>query len=206
MIDVSDVVCDPDFAEPFSVYRTTGGFDEGGWQKTPVGALLTVAIDAAHKGAGYSVNDALTIVQTGGSGATVRVLSVDEDGAVETVQIITAGSGYDPDAPSSTSVTPSGGTGAKIVFTVTPANPQVIPAYGTVTVLNEKELSVVPEGDRIKGAMAFYTTEPMYLTGSAEANISDQILWKGEMYKVVNIAPWGSFGFNRAVGVRMSGD
>lgn len=206
MIDMSSIVTSPIFAEAFSIYRTTGGFDEGGWVKTPVGALLTAEIDEDNKGSGYSADDVLTIVQTGGAGATAKVLTVDEAGAVQTVELITAGSGYDPDAPSSTSVTPSGGTGAKVVFTVTPANPQSIPAYGTVTVLNEKELSVVPEGDRIKGAMAFYTTEPMYLTGSAGANISDQILWKGEMYKVVNIAPWGSFGFNRAVGVRMSGD
>ena len=206
MIDLSSIVTSPIFAEPISIYRTTGGFDEGGWQKTPVGALLTAAVDAAHKGEDYSVNDVLTIVQTGGSGATATVLTVDEDGAVETVEIITAGSGYDPDAPSSTSVTPSGGTGATIVFTVTPANPEGISASGTVTVLNEKELSVVPEGDRIKGAMAFYTPTTLYLTSMEEANVSDQILWKGEMYKVVNIAPWGSFGFNRAVGVRMSGD
>jgi hypothetical protein len=205
VIDLSGIVTSPIFAEPFSIYRTTGGFDEGGWQKTPVGALLTATIDEEHKGVGYSVNDVLTIVQTGGSGATVKVLTVDS-GAVETMEIITAGSGYQPNASLSTSVTPSGGTGAKVGITVTPANPQGIPAYGTVTVLNDKELSIVPEGDRIKGAMAFYATTPMYLTGSEGANISDQILWKGEMYKIVNIAPWASFGFNRAVGVRMSGD
>lgn len=206
MIDMSSIVTSPIFAEAFSIYRTTGGFDEGGWVKTPVGALLTAEIDEDNKGSGYSADDVLTIIQTGATGATVKVLTVDEAGAVQTVELITAGSGYDPDDPSSTSVTPSGGTGAKVVFTVTPANPEVIAAYGTVTVLNEKELDVVPEGDRIKGAMAFYATTPMYLTGSEGANISDQILWKGEMYKIVNIAPWASFGFNRAVGVRMSGD
>jgi len=206
VIDVSSIVMSPIFAEAFSIYRTTGGFDEGGWVKTAVGALLTAEIDEGNKGSGYSADDVLTIVQTGAAGATVKVLTVDEDGAVESIEIITAGSGYDPDAPMSTSATPSGGTGAKIVFTVTPANPQVIATSGVVTVLNDKELDVVPEGDRIKGAMAFYTTTPMYLTSSAGANVSDQILWKGDLYKLVNISPWGSFGFNRSVGVRMDGD
>lgn len=206
MIDMSSIVTSPIFAEAFSIYRTTGGFDEGGWIKTPVGALLTVEIDEDNKGSGYSANDVLTIVQTGAAGATVKVLSVDEDGAVESIELITAGSGYDPDAPMSTSATPSGGTGAKVVFTVTPANPQVISAYGTVTVLNEKELDVVPEGDRIKGAMAFHTPTTLYLTSSTGNNVSDQILWKGDLYKLVNIAPWGSFGFNKGIGVRMDGD
>jgi len=206
VIDVSSIVMSPMLAEAFSIYRTTGGFDEGGWVKTPVGALLTAEIDEDNKGSGYSANDVLTIVQTGAAGATVKVLTVDEDGAVESIEIITAGSGYQANASLSTSATPSGGTGAKVGITVTPANPQVIATSGVVTVLNEKELDIVPEGDRIKGAMAFYSTTTMYLTSSAGANVSDQILWNGDLYKLVNISPWNSFGFNRGVGVRMDGD
>jgi hypothetical protein len=85
-------------------------------------------------------------------------------------------------------------------------NPQVISARGVVTVLNEKELDMVPEGDRVKGAMKFFTTTPLYLTSSAGANISDKVLWNGDYYRLVNIGQWGSFGFYTAVGVRTAGD
>lgn len=32
MIDVSDIINDPDFAQPFSILRSSGAFVSGGWQ------------------------------------------------------------------------------------------------------------------------------------------------------------------------------
>jgi hypothetical protein len=119
MIDVSDIVVDPDLAEAFTIYRTTGAFGEGGWIAN---------------------------------------------------------------------------------------EPTVVPAKGVVTVVNEKELEMIPEGDRVKGAMNFYTTTPINVTSQAGSNISDEIEWKGERYRVVSIAPWVSFGFYKATGVRMEGN
>jgi hypothetical protein len=119
MIDLSDIVVDPDLAEEFTIVRTTGSFQRGGW---------------------------------------------------------VAGA------------------------------PTQLAAYGVVSVVNERELSMVPEGDRVKGSLAFYATREVYLTGAAGGRISDKILFKGEYYRIVNVAPWGSFGYWKAIGVRMAGD
>ncbi len=118
MIDLSEVVADPDLAEPFTIFRTTGYFDRGGWTAGP---------------------------------------------------------------------------------------PVQIPARGVVTPASDRELDMVPEGDRIKGSMTFHTHEELHLTSVSEGSVSDKILWQGDYYRLVFIAPWTSFGFNKAVGVRMEG-
>jgi hypothetical protein len=48
VIDVSEVITDPDFAQPFSILRTTGSFGEGGWipnasTSIPTYGVITVA-------------------------------------------------------------------------------------------------------------------------------------------------------------------
>jgi hypothetical protein len=74
-------------------------------------ALKTVAITAA--GAGYAVNDILTIA--GGTGGTVRVLAVDGSGAITSIKIVNPGSGYSAAAGAAT----TGGTGAGCTITTT---------------------------------------------------------------------------------------
>jgi hypothetical protein len=83
--------------------------------------------------------------------------------------------------------------------------PQVIPAIGVVTVASDKDLSQVPEGDRVRGAMAFLCTQPIYLSSESGKNISDELLWSGELYRVASVAPWTSFGFCKAIAVRKEG-
>ena len=90
---------------------------------------------------------------------------------------------------------------------------------------------MLPEGDRITGAMMFHTQERIYETqlddgygqstfgdsspcssdsnaagyGVAQQRVSDQVSWRGQLYRIVTVAPWKDFGYWRAVGVRMSG-
>ena len=87
------------------------------------------------------------------------------------------------------------------------ANAQTsIPAKGVVTVARETELAMVPEGDRIAGAMAFYTPTPLYLTSEVSANISDVLVWRVQNWRVLAVSPWNSFGFNIAVAVKIGPD
>lgn len=80
-----------------------------------LGKITEVALGAA--GTGYTEGDILTIVQTGGSGGTVRVDTVDDPGTgvITGITLLTEGSGYT--ANSALPVT--GGTGEDATITIT---------------------------------------------------------------------------------------
>lgn len=71
-----------------------------------------------------------------------------------------------------------------------------------------REIQQVPEGDRVLGMMTFATTEPLHVTRRAdsEEGTSDKIEWHGELYRVISVLPFTDYGFNVAVGARLSGD
>jgi hypothetical protein len=78
---------------------------------------------------------------------------------------------------------------------------------GIVTVANVKDLEQVPEGDRVKGTMCFYSTFKLELTrNSPDQGTSDQIEWRGERYRLFQIMPQFDYGYNKAFGARMAGD
>ena len=81
--------------------------------------------------------------------------------------------------------------------------PQEIPAFGVITVATPKMLQMVPEGDRVGGEMAFITANEIYLTSEKRSGTSDQLVWHGEKYRVIHVAPWMDYGFFIAVAVRM---
>ena len=84
-----------------------------------VGGISACTVHTA--GTGYAVDDVLTVVQAGGSLATLKVTAITGGGAtgpVDTVEILTAGSGYTAATGLATTVAPSGGTGCKISITV----------------------------------------------------------------------------------------
>lgn len=82
-----------------------------------------------------------------------------------------------------------------------------IQMQGTVTVANSQDLVQVPEGDRVTGLMCFYSQQPIFTTRAADdpnkGGTSDEIVWKGERYRVSSVVPWGDFGYYKAFGVRM---
>ena len=78
------------------------------------GGIDTIEINAG--GSGYSEDDILTVVQTGGSSATFRVTGVNT-GAVTELTRLTVGDGYSEADGLATTVAPSGGTGCKVNVT-----------------------------------------------------------------------------------------
>lgn len=68
-------------------------------------------------GNGYHVNDTLTVVQSGGAGGTIKVLTIDDTGSVLTAALLTGGTGYATEGGLATTVSPSGGTGCQINIT-----------------------------------------------------------------------------------------
>lgn len=78
---------------------------------------------------------------------------------------------------------------------------------GVVTAMNPKDLTQVPEGDRVTGIMCFYSQQPIYTThagsGSPPDGTSDEIVWQGERYRISSVVPWNDYGYYKAFGVRM---
>ena len=87
--------------------------------------------------------------------------------------------------------------------------PQRIQTEGTVIAANVKDIQQMPEGDRIRGMMNFYTTAdvPMYVTNAATPqNVSDIIEWRGEKYRLYQTYPYVDYGYWKAIGARIAGD
>ncbi len=83
--------------------------------------------------------------------------------------------------------------------------PQRIPAFGVVCIADAEALAQVPEGDRVTGALQFLTGQPVYRTSADRGGTSDQIEWRGELYRVVSVEPWGHAGYWSAILARMEG-
>jgi len=89
------------------------------------------------------------------------------------------------------------------VFTTT-----AIPFWGIIQPATDQDLAQVPEGDRVTGMIGFISEAKMYRTyveGQTEG-IGDQIVWRGQNYKVVAIVIWKDFTFYKAIASRQAGD
>jgi len=86
-------------------------------------------------------------------------------------------------------------------------NPEIeVSMYGLIMVMSEKELAQFPEADLIKGAMIFCSTQEIFTTRTGTSQgTSDRIVWRGEEYKIFNVAPWVDYGYFRAAGERTKG-
>jgi hypothetical protein len=82
-----------------------------------------------------------------------------------------------------------------------------IKAFGVITVASVEQLRMVPEGDRVTGAMAFYSTQQLFKTHvDPTPGNSDILMWRGQKYRVSEVKPWADSGYWMAIGVRISGD
>jgi hypothetical protein len=86
-------------------------------------------------------------------------------------------------------------------------SPPYFEVSGAAWPSSAKEILQVPEADRVQGMHSFASTEPLYVThASGEAGTSDQIEWKGERYKLIQIMDYSDYNFYIAVGARLTGD
>ena len=83
-------------------------------------------------------------------------------------------------------------------------NPIVLQVAALVTVAQPKDLQLVPEGDRITGAMKFLTNVELHATNGE--SISDELEWRGARYKILTVTPDVDYGFYRSIGTRLDGD
>jgi hypothetical protein len=82
--------------------------------------------------------------------------------------------------------------------------------FGVVSVAQPDDLQMIPEGDRVVGARAFYSCRAMFVTRGADqpgdpTGTSDVLLFQGVQYRVCRVFNYRNRGYYKAIAVRMSG-
>lgn len=81
--------------------------------------------------------------------------------------------------------------------------------FGIVQPASTEDIEQLPQGDRVKGVMCFYSRKEIHLTRTGddetESGTSDEIEWHKKRYKVIQVMPYSDYGFVKAFGVRMEG-
>ena len=127
-------------------------------------ALYGTVFDAvlAAPGAGYHADDVLTLVQTGASGCTFSVDSVDGSGHITAITLLTGGTGYVAASGLATTVAPSGGSNATVSIT----------AHAGITLLTSAYNCLV-HGNRVRQG-SVNTYQPAYgidISGGSTGNV-----------------------------------
>ena len=85
-------------------------------------------------------------------------------------------------------------------------SPASFPMLGVVVPASEREILQLPEADRIKQAMMFWSSVELFTTRAGEyQGTSDQAEWNGERYRIVNCNQYKDYGFWSALGQRLDG-
>lgn len=66
-------------------------------------------------------------------------------------------------------------------------------AVGIIQPPTPEQLVFFPEGERREGQIVIHTKTELYLTEGND--ISDDMTWRGEAYKIVNVKRWMDYGF-----------
>ena len=85
----------------------------------------------------------------------------------------------------------------------------IISGWGVVSVATQKDLEMIPEGDRPSGAMVFHSEQIIYITYETNTQtnsqyISDVMDWGGLRWRVLSVWPYPNRNFWKAVAVRLS--
>ena len=92
-------------------------------------------------------------------------------------------------------------------WTENATSPVTIPTKGIAYPSSNKELQMMPEGDRVIGAITFFTVDQLYTTrNDPSKGLSDKIEWKGEMYKILWQNPFQDYGYFMSIAERIVGD
>lgn len=83
------------------------------------------------------------------------------------------------------------------------ATPEDTAVTGIVEPTSGDDLEQVPEGDWVSGMMTFYTRQIVYL--SQDKQQSDELIWRGKVYKAVQTLDWSRHGFYKVIASYVEG-
>lgn len=90
----------------------------------------------------------------------------------------------------------SGGQWYKGIYSKTT---ETIYTTGVISATNEREIEMIPEGDRGSETKEVHTIIPLYTARGGTIGLdADVIVWNGERYKVVKVQNSGDYGYWKA--------
>jgi hypothetical protein len=83
--------------------------------------------------------------------------------------------------------------------------PDEIQSYGPIRPASSREISMLPEGDRVGEIKAFWSSQPIYGTRATQAKgeSSDILKWNNLYYRVLQVVQSQDYGFWKGLAVRM---
>lgn len=75
---------------------------------------------------------------------------------------------------------------------------------GIVTMAQPRDLQMIPEGDRVTGAIRVLTQ--VQLQQTRDDGLGDIVTWRGAQYKVLTVTQDIDYGFYRSICTRLEGD
>ncbi len=80
--------------------------------------------------------------------------------------------------------------------------------YGVVSVAAVKDIDMTEEADQVRGMANFWARQEIFVThenGSDSMGTSDVLVWRGEEYRVMQVAPYGNRGYWKGTAQRKLG-
>lgn len=108
----------------------------------------------------------------------------------------------DPDFCTSFTIVKKEGEWVKGIFEFEEKTVDVI---GVAVPVTGKALEMVPEADRLKSYITFYSSTKNPLSISSDGTISDSVLYEGKRYKLIQGQNFAKQGFWKAMGVNEDG-
>jgi hypothetical protein len=78
-----------------------------------------------------------------------------------------------------------------------------VPGYGIIRPADAASLDMIPDGDRVTGAIAILSTTQLYETNAT--GTSDTLTWDGAGYRIMRVFDCSSTGYWKAIAVRQNG-
>ena len=81
-----------------------------------------------------------------------------------------------------------------------------LPCIGNIQPATNRELTQLPEGDKLHGVIVIRSPNPIYVSDEeyvanaqdGDIRTSDEINWRGDRYKVLSAFPWLDYGWIEA--------
>jgi hypothetical protein len=109
----------------------------------------------------------------------------------------------DPENAQSYSILRSAGTWVNGVWQ---PNAETLQGYGRISVARPRDVEMIPEGDKIVGAMVFWSSTAIFGTRADSAGnggSSDILMWRGKKFRVLSVYQYSDYGYWKAIATRM---